>query len=119
MKPHPPAFDSLFSAGRWILLLAVPFLTGCAAPGLLYTNMVLPYTTNFDNTPVATNRCVLDTHQIREPVSAYGLAAEWTTGDFAALAREAGIATPRYADIRRFSVLYGLYRRNSIIVYGD
>ena len=54
-------------------------LAGCAPPfGLLYSNMTVPYSTKFTETPTGTKRCVINNHQVKEPVTGYNIYAEWS-----------------------------------------
>jgi hypothetical protein len=106
-------------------LLAALLLAGCSglgsslAQGQLYTNVVQPYATDFHATPVGSKRCVLDEHQLREPVSGYGVSVEWTSGRILAAAREAGITRISYTEMQTVSFLLGIYRRQRLLVYGD
>ena len=103
-------------------LLAISLLAGCAPSlpsGLLYSDTTSPYSRKFDETPVGSKRCVIHDHQIREPVSGYNLYAEWTSAYILSEARKAGISNIHYMDKRTFSILLGIYRRESLIIYGD
>ncbi len=95
-------------------------LAGCAPPfGLLYSNMVVPYSTKFAETPVGTKRCVINNHQIREPVTGFNIYAEWSWSYIVKEAEKAGIKEIYYMDLRTLSILTGIYKRESLIVYGD
>jgi hypothetical protein len=102
----------------WALVLC---LAGCSrsGPGRLYSNVTLPYSTDFNNTPVAAKHCILKDHRIREPVSGYGVSVEWSTDQIQSAAREAGISTIRYIDIQTISFVLGIYTRRKLIIYGD
>ena len=82
--------------------------------GLLYTNITRPYTTNFNNTPVGTKTCRANAHQLKVRVS-----GEWGSKTFDNAMREAGMTKCYYADEKRLSLLLGLYRRTTLILYGD
>lgn len=106
-------------------LLAALLLGGCSGlgssvvQGHLYTNVVRPYSTDFRDSPVGSKRCVLDEHQLREPVSGYGVAVEWTADRILAAANEAGISRVSYTEMQTLSFLLGIYRRQRLIIYGD
>jgi hypothetical protein len=97
-------------------LLTALLLGGC---GLLYTDTTMPYSSKFGETPVGTKRCVIDSHQIKEPVTRYNLYAEWSADHILSEARKAGIKDIYYMDKRTFSILLGIYKRESLILYGD
>jgi hypothetical protein len=97
-------------------LLAVLLLAGC---GLLYTNHVEPYSMKLDATPAGTKRCVITSHQIKEPVTGGNIYVEWTSSFILSEARKAGIKDIYYMDKRTLSVLLGIYKRESLIIYGD
>jgi hypothetical protein len=84
-----------------LLLVALP-LAGCAllpdstVTGQLYTNIIEPHATDFRNSPVGSKQCFLDEHQIREPVSAYGITVEWSSDLILAAAHRAGISRISY-----------------------
>jgi hypothetical protein len=101
---------------RLILIsLLTSILTGCASLGVLFTHVVEPYTENFHNTPIGSKQCILRDHTIQ----VNSVSAEWVTEYFADALKEAGIEKFYYAEMRTFSVLFGLYKRKTIIVHGD
>ena len=99
----------------------VLLLAGCsmAGPGRLYTNVILPYSTDFNNTTVGTKHCILKAHKIKEPVSGYGVTVEWSTSQIQSAARDAGITTISCIDEETFSILLGIYTQEKLIIYGD
>ena len=103
----------------WLCLFLC--LAGCSrsGPGRLYSNVTLPYSTDFNNTPVAGKQCILKDHRIREPVSGYGVSVEWSTDQIQSAAREAGISIIRYMDVQTISFVLGIYTRRKLIIYGD
>lgn len=94
-------------------------LTGCSAPGLLYTDIVMPYTLDMNQNSAGSRRITIDEYRIREPVSGYGIYALWQNRDVQAAAREANISRIQYADRRILSILGGIYRQRTLIIYGD
>lgn len=101
------------------LLLAL-LLAGCTPPrGLIYSNTTVPYSTKFSETPVGTRRCVIRSHQIKEPVTGRSIYAEWSTDLILREARKAGIQEIYFMDKRTLSILLGIYRREALLVYGD
>lgn len=102
-------------------LLAAVFLTGCVSfpPGLIYSNTVVPYSARFDETPVGTKSCEISNYQVREPVSRLNMYAEWSTSFILEEARKAGITNIYYMDKKTLSILSGVFKHESLIVYGD
>ena len=114
-------------------LFCLVALTGCApigrasmqalsnsAPyGKLYTDITVPYTKVFYATPAGTKQLVLNDHQIKDPVTGLNLNAEWTMELIKSEANKAGIKDIYYIDQRTFSILFGIYKHKTLIVYGD
>lgn len=107
-----------------LLLLALP-MAGCAllpdstVVGQLYTNIVEPHSTDFRNSPVSSKQCFLDEHQIREPVSAYGITVEWSSDRILAAAHRAGISRISYTELQTVSYVFGIYRRQRLVIHGE
>lgn len=107
------------------LLLAGLLLSGCGmldgspARGQLYTNVTLPRSTDFRNTPVGSRQCRLDEYQLREPVSGYGISVEWSADRILAAAHQAGISRISYTELETVSFLFNIYRRQRLIIHGD
>ena len=104
--------------GTRLLLLALA-LAGCAPFGLIYTDTVVPFSKKFDETPLGTKRCVIDSHQIKEPVTRYNIYAEWSLSHILTEAKKAGISDIYYMDKRTLSIFLGVYKRESLLIYGD
>lgn len=104
-----------------VSLLLFLLLCGCAKMqiALLYSNTVAPYSEEFAATPTGSKRCVINTHEIKDPLSGYSLTAEWSTSKILEQAHQAGIKKIDYIDLKTISILNGVYRRESLIVYGD
>ena len=117
-----PSGDRSPCGGRWarraILALALS-LAGCAAQGLLYSRVTAPATRDFDRTPVGSKRLVIALHRVQEPVSGYGISAEWETDRVKMAAQRVGITNLYFADMQTFSILRGIYRKRTLIVYGE
>jgi len=97
-------------------LLAAFLLAGC---GLIYSNTVVPYSTGFNETPIGTKSCVIKNYQIKEPVTGYSMYAEWSTSFILEEARKEGITNIYYMDKKTLSILNDIFKRESLIVYGD
>lgn len=99
-----------------LLLLLFALLNGC---GILYTNVVEPYTTDFNNTPVGFKKCIIRIHKIREPITGYGISAEWDTKEISKAMQKAGMKEVYFADIQTLTLLLETYRMRTLILYGD
>ena len=102
-----------------LLPVLAALLSGCASDPLLFGLMTKPETTEFRHTPVGTKSCVLSSYKVREPVSGYGVSAEWDASHVKAAALKAGITNVYFTDMKTLSVLGGIYRQRMLIVYGD
>lgn len=104
---------------KTLFSISLLLLTGCAPTGVIYSDTTVPFTRNFSAASTGMRQCEIRTHQIKEPVTGYNLYSEWTSGVIAAEAKHAGINNISYLDRRTVSVLFGLYRRETLIVHGD
>jgi hypothetical protein len=110
---------STATKGACSLLLAL-LLAGCGLPrGLIYSNTTVPYSSEFSETPVGTKHCVIRSHQIKEPVTGRSIYAEWSADLILREAQKAGVKEIYYMDKRTLSILVGIYKRESLLVYGD
>jgi len=99
-------------------LLLILFAS-CTTDGRLYTNKVIPYSDEFERTPIGSKRCFITDFKVKEPVSGYNISAEWMTSSVYEKVLEAGITKVYYADLKIFSILQGVYSKKTLIVYGD
>lgn len=103
----------------YLLCISALVLSGCIPSGILYTKKTAPYSREFRETPVGAKQCIIRNHQIKEPVTGYNLYTEWTSSYILDEARKAGIKDVYYVDKQTFSILFGIYKRESLIIYGD
>ena len=94
-------------------------VTGCAGDGMLYTRVVHPYFPDFHATPVGSKECRVNKYTIKEPVSSANVSVSFTLRVMQETAREAGITNLYYADIETFSIMNGIYKRDTLILHGD
>jgi hypothetical protein len=94
-------------------------LTACSAPGLLYTDVTRPLTLDMQETMLTATFAVGTQNIFREPITRAGLTAEWTSGAPGQAARAGGLEAVHYADVRRQSLLGGLWGRTTIVLYGN
>jgi hypothetical protein len=104
---------------RLLTLSIAVLVSGCAPKGIIYSDTVVPYTKNFSLTPVGSKKCEVQKYQLKEPVTGYNITAEWTTDYILNKAHDAGIKEINYIDKRTISVLMDVYKRETLIVYGN
>lgn len=92
-----------------VLILAIGLLTlsGCA-----YVNTKIPLDVDLDQTVLGQKSGVAEARSILWLVA-------WGDASYAAAAKNGGITTLRHADQEVFTVLFGLYSRYRVVVYGD
>jgi len=107
---------------RWricgLLLLMGLLGPGCLVTGFLYTNTTRPLTTNMAATPRGEVSGQAGSKHLQEPVTGIGLSAEWDGRAIAQAALRAGLSEVYLADLHTVSILGGLWRQQTICVWG-
>jgi hypothetical protein len=88
-------------------VLALTLSSGCA-----YINTRTPLDTNLENTELGSK--IGHSHNY----SLLWLVA-WGDGSYAAAARDGDIKVMKHSDQQTFVVLFGLFSKRTVIVYGD
>jgi hypothetical protein len=106
---------------RAFAIVLILSATGCSglATGLIYTEVVRPYSYDYHDTKVGTKQCIFDSHSIKEPVSGYGVRVEWSLEEIQYAASQAGISEITCIDEQTLSILLGIYKRQRLIIYGN
>jgi hypothetical protein len=101
--------------------LAAMLVMGCTLPprGILYNNTTEPYTNDFRDTSVGKKCVSINSNRIQEPLTQVRLSGEWDNAKLMRVAREEGITKLHYIDIKTLSIALGIYRRTTLILYGD
>jgi len=103
-----------------LLIFSLIFSQGC---GLLYSNVVMPQSIDFDNTPVGTKSCELKTYGVKIPQfllqNQIPLSAKWSTDDIRREAKNAGIKNISFTEVREFSLFFGSFSRSTLVIYGN
>jgi hypothetical protein len=114
----------IFFAG---FLLFLPFVGGCMSPrgvgsssltGIVYTHIKIPLSADLVNSPVVVVHSDGKIVQVKEPVSGFGLYAEWDSNAIADLAQRNGLKKVYFADMEIFSIL-GIWTHRKVYVYGE
>ena len=90
-------------------LLAALLSAGCAN---LYANYKFSHDIHVDNTVLGKKEGRASRHTVLWLVS-------WGDQGAAAAARNGGLTTMNHTDSETFQILYGLYTRQTLVVYGD
>lgn len=95
----------------WVWVSLLVFVT-VSVSGCAYVNVKTPYDTNLEKTELGTKTGV---------ANAYSILWLFTWGDtsYATAAKNGNITIIRHADQEIQQVLFGLYTRWRIVVYGD
>ncbi len=107
-------------AGLLCTLLLVA-CSGCFAPrGYLFTHTTMPYTLPYEKTVrTGTKSCSVDITRIKEPFSRANLSVMWTNRAVAEAMKRADMTELSYADLKKLSILNGMYERRRLIFYGE
>jgi hypothetical protein len=100
-------------------IFAVVGCSGIAPPGLIYRNVIQPYSVDYHDTKIGTKHCVIDEHSVSEPFTGYGVSVEWSADVIQNAATKAGITEITCMDEQTLSFLLGIYKRERLIVYGN
>jgi hypothetical protein len=111
-----------------LLALACWVVAGCTYPftagsdvlsGVVYARYRIPLAEDLKQTP---NEVVIRAGgkviRIKEPITGYGIYAEFNANAIGEIARQNGIQTVYFADQEIFNVL-GIWRHNRVIIYGQ
>lgn len=119
--PEHKLFFAFFRRGRTAICAAglslVALLSGCTY-GFIYTDITEPSTRNMHRTAVAPDAASSSRTVLKEPLTRLGMRAEWSGFGIGQAAKRGALADIEYADVRRRSILGGLWEKTTIEVYG-
>ena len=101
-----------------ITLCVVSALLGACAPGILYTDVTIPVVIDMHDTPRGERMVELSSKHIEEPITGAKLSAEWDSRAIGDAAQKGKLEEIYYADLRIFSLLGGIWSKQTIRVYG-
>ena len=84
----------------------------CLTSGCLFTDVKIPLDTNLEETKLGSKTGESSSQSVLWMVA-------WGDSGAQAAAQAAGITTLLHADQKVFSVLFGLYSKQTTVVYGD
>jgi hypothetical protein len=96
-------------------------VVGCAFParGLVYTDTVQPLCQDLRGTTLGSKSADGSSKRIQIPTTRFDITAEWDSRAIGDIAKEHGISTVNGCDSRIQSLLMGLWRKDTVIVYGE
>lgn len=101
------------------LIGLVTALGGCT-PGFIYTDQVVPLTLNMDRTPRAIRMASSSTKSVKVPLlSSADISAGWSSSAIGDAAKRGGLERIYYADHETFSILGGVWRQETVQVWGE
>jgi len=96
---------------RWFLPICLLLLLFMAS-GCAYVNIQTPFDSNLENTDLGSKKGTASLYSVLWLFT-------WGNAGYAAAARDGDIAVMKHADQEIKTILFGLYSRRTIIVYGD
>lgn len=112
-SPRQPTIDRLARVGVLIAILCTT--PGCLS-GWVYTDVTVPLVTNVGDTPRGTRQVELSSHEVKVRGITW---ADINSRAIADAAKRYGLERISLADERTISVFGGLYRRRSVLVWGE
>jgi hypothetical protein len=104
---------------KGLLLLSVLFFASACTNGVIYTRTTRPLVRNMNHTARASEKVYGNSQLIKEPISGSGVSIEWASHALGDVAKKEGLYQIHYADIETLSILGGIYRKKTLIVYGE
>jgi len=95
------------------ILASVMLFSGCGI-GLIYTHTVKPLNPDMHRTELTPTSGQGDIKQI----SLYNISVTWDDNSIGSIAREKGLKELYYADREILSVMFGIWKQETIHVYG-
>lgn len=105
----------------WVPFLAaalLPAVLGGCTYGFLYSDTVRPLDRNMEGALFGSQQGTSQTKQLHDPFVS-GVTVEWASRAIGDAARNGGIEEIQFADIHTVSILGGLFRTSTVLVYGE
>ena len=103
---------------KLLLLINCLIFTACS-PGILYTDIKEPLFTNITNARVGDFNAIGKSYEIKEPFSPIGGRIEIASKAPGDIAKNSNLTKISYADIRTQSYLLGIWKKQTVYVYGE
>lgn len=104
-----------------MVVLSMSLLAGCSprARGIIYSDTVQPLCKDLRGTTLGSKTGDGSSKRLQIPTTRLDITAEWDSRAIGDIAKEHGMQTVYACDTRVESVLLGLWRRDTVIVYGE
>ena len=102
----------------FLICLLYVICSGCMK-GLIYTNSTVPLVINMNNTAVGNKSAAISSKQLKEPVSGLGISAEWNSRAIGDAAKHSDLTQINFADIHTFSIFGGIWKKQTVQVWGE
>jgi len=109
-----------FIAHRALLLVLVS-CSGCGliSRGLLYTDTKQPLCTDLRGTTLGSKSASGATKRVEIPTTKIDVSTEWDSRAIGDIGHAQGIKTVHGCDSRRQSYVLGIWRKDSVVIYGE
>ncbi len=96
-------------------------LAGCSliSRGLLYTDTTQPLCSDLRGTIVGDRAAIGSSKKVEIPVTRVDFSAEWDSRAIGDIAKAHGMSAIYTCDARRQSYVLGIWRKDSVILYGE
>lgn len=102
-----------------VMLMFFSLLISACSPGFLYTNITVPLVTNMESTGRGSKLVVLETCQLKEPITGINLSAEWNSRAIGDAAKKKGLKEISFADQKTISIFGGIWCKETVRVWGE
>ena len=110
---------NIFIKPSYLLVISCAFFCSACAQGLIYTNVTEPYDTNMTNTPIGKRIAYAGgITKLSEPFSGAKVSVEVNSNAIGDIAKEGGLDKIYYADLHTKSILFGIWEKKTLILYG-
>lgn len=99
------------------IVLFLLFAPACVR-GMIYQDITVPFSVDMHQTPLDKDTGTASLHRLREPFSGAGVAVEWNSYGFGDAAAQGNLTEASIADLRQQSALFGIWRRDTLILHG-
>jgi hypothetical protein len=72
-----------------------------------------------NHTPVGNKSAAISSKQFKEPVSGLGISTEWNSRAIGDAAKRSGLTQINFADMHTFSIFGGIWKQQTVHVWGE
>ncbi|MEN9844951.1 MAG: hypothetical protein RIS36_98 [Pseudomonadota bacterium] len=106
---------------KLVTMVVAVTLSGCAVinRGIVYTDTTQPLCKDLRSTTLGGRSASGSSKRVEIPTTRVDIGAEWDSRAIGDIAKEHGMTTVHGCDSRRESILFGIWRRDEVIIYGE